>query len=102
MTTTHSDPLRPPVSALERGLDELAELVRADVEPPQFFRELLRLLVHTARADEAVTWLRTSEDAWTRLTPSTFETASCTVATQWPQEIAGVSRVTCSVVAVLM
>lgn len=56
-----------PVSALERGLDELSELVRGDAEPTSFFRELLRFLVHTARADEAMVWLRTSEDAWTRL-----------------------------------
>lgn len=67
MTVPNTEPLRPPVTALERGLDDLAELVRGDVEPPAFFRELLRLLVHSARADDAELWLRTSEVAWTRI-----------------------------------
>ncbi len=67
MTAPNPESPRSPVTALERGLDDLAELVRGDVEPPAFFRELLRLLVHTARADHAEVWLRTSEDAWTRL-----------------------------------
>ncbi len=67
MPTGNSDPPSVPLAALERGLDELSELVRSDGEPAQFFRELLRFLVHTARADEAMVWLRTSEEAWTRL-----------------------------------
>ncbi len=70
MNASHSDPSPLSISALERGIDELAERVPSDVEPTQFLRELLGLLVHTARADEASVWLRTSEDAWTRLTLS--------------------------------
>uniref|UniRef100_A0A7C4LMV2 HlyD family efflux transporter periplasmic adaptor subunit n=1 Tax=Schlesneria paludicola TaxID=360056 RepID=A0A7C4LMV2_9PLAN len=54
------------VPALERGLDALAEQVRGDVEPAAFFRGLLQLLVHTARVDEAVLWLRTAEETWNR------------------------------------
>jgi hypothetical protein len=53
--------------ALERGLDALAQQVRGDVEPGQFVRDLLRLLVHTARADEAAVWLRTAEGVWNRV-----------------------------------
>jgi multidrug efflux pump subunit AcrA (membrane-fusion protein) len=53
--------------ALERGLDALAQQVRGDVEPPQFLRDLLRLLVHTARADEAAAWLRSTDGLWTRV-----------------------------------
>lgn len=53
--------------ALERGLDALAQQVRADVEPSQFFRDLLRLLVHTVRADEAVAWMHNADGSWNRL-----------------------------------
>lgn len=56
-----------PLSALERALDELAALVRGESEPATFFRELLRLLIHTVRADEAAVWLRSRQDSWTRL-----------------------------------
>uniref|UniRef100_A0A7C2P1E6 Efflux RND transporter periplasmic adaptor subunit n=1 Tax=Schlesneria paludicola TaxID=360056 RepID=A0A7C2P1E6_9PLAN len=52
---------------LERGLDELAQQVRGDVEPCQFFSDLLRLIVQTARADHAAVWMRNSDQTWTRL-----------------------------------
>lgn len=52
--------------ALERGLDALAEQVRGDVEPAAFFRQVLQLLVHTARMDEAVLWWRTADESWNR------------------------------------
>jgi multidrug efflux pump subunit AcrA (membrane-fusion protein) len=53
--------------ALERGLDELAQHVRADVEPLAFLTATLRLLVHTARAEDADVWLRSGEQSWTRV-----------------------------------
>ncbi|OYW24665.1 MAG: hypothetical protein B7Z55_01525 [Planctomycetales bacterium 12-60-4] len=52
---------------LERKLDDWALLIRADVEPGQFFREWLALAVHTARADVAAVWLKGNEQQWTRL-----------------------------------
>lgn len=42
-------------------------MVRGEGEPAAYFRELLRFLIHTARADEAAVWLRTGDDAWTRI-----------------------------------
>jgi biotin carboxyl carrier protein len=65
MSTAGADPQRVSRAALERGLDELGALVRTDVEPPQFFAAVLKLAVHTARADEAALWLRTGQSAWT-------------------------------------
>ncbi|HUQ72956.1 MAG TPA: efflux RND transporter periplasmic adaptor subunit [Planctomycetaceae bacterium] len=53
--------------ALERGLDELAQRVRGDVEPFQFLTDVLRLLVHTARADRAAVWMRGGDQKWTRI-----------------------------------
>ncbi len=67
MPTGNADSPHVSVSSLERGLDELAEMVRNDGEPTTFFRALLQLLIHTVRADEAAVWLRTGEETWTRL-----------------------------------
>lgn len=55
------------LSALERALDELADLVRGDVEPSQFFRKLLQAAVHSARADAVEVWLRTRDVEWLQL-----------------------------------
>lgn len=69
MSTPSAAAARPddvaPLAALERGVDQLAQLVRGDVEPAQFLRELLRLAVQCARADEAAVWLRSGEATWT-------------------------------------
>lgn len=70
MSTGGVDPQRVARAALERGLDELGALVRTDVEPPQFLAAVLKLSVHTARADEAALWLRTGPSAWTTVTLS--------------------------------
>ncbi len=69
-------PLTPPDhSELERRLDVVAALLREDVEPARFLRELLATLVQTLSAEEAAVWLRTGENFWMhiRLTAAQFD-----------------------------
>ncbi len=87
MSTAGADPQRVSRAVLERSLDELGALVRTDVEPPQFFAAVLKLAVHTARADQAALWLRTGPSHWTSVSlavTSTDGQPTQTTATELP------------------
>ena len=49
---------------LERCVDELAELARADVESGRFFAELLSRMREFGRAESARLWRQSSEGTW--------------------------------------
>lgn len=56
-----------PPTAQERGLDHLATFVSPDVEPAEFFRELLGILLQTTPAEAIAVWLRIGSTDWMRL-----------------------------------
>jgi len=68
-----------PAGLLERKLDELALLLPSDIDPGQFLRQWLTITVHTARADSAEFWLRSTADRWTNLALSVESEAGQTI-----------------------
>ncbi|MBI1344900.1 HlyD family efflux transporter periplasmic adaptor subunit [bacterium] len=68
MAGTSSPPTGFPAGLLERKLDELAQCLGSETETGPFLKQSLTITVHSARADAAGFWLRTTGDRWTQLT----------------------------------
>lgn len=49
---------------MERTIDKLAEIARSDIDPGQFFAEVLRLAVQPGGAQSACLWRKSIEDGW--------------------------------------
>jgi multidrug efflux pump subunit AcrA (membrane-fusion protein) len=49
---------------MERSIDDLAELARGDVEPGQFFADVLKRALHPGGASQVVLWRATLEGRW--------------------------------------
>ena len=49
---------------MERSIDQLADLARSDIEPGQFFGEVLARAVQPGGATRAILWRQSMEGTW--------------------------------------